>query len=155
MSTTENSHKTATQTTSTSSSFGRRVVAGVLGGVAGGIVFGMMMAMMGLLPMLAMMVGSESPIVGFLVHMMISIMIGLGLTVLFGNRLLTSYGRGALVGVVYGAIWWVLGPLMIMPMMLGGALFSVDMAALLSLMGHMIFGVILGLVAVRVLSSRK
>jgi uncharacterized membrane protein YagU involved in acid resistance len=115
----------------------------------------MMMAMMGLLPLLASMVGSESPIVGFLVHMMMSIMIGLGLTVLFGNRLLTSYGRGAIVGIVYGAIWWVLGPLMVMPMMLGGALFAIDVAALLSLMGHMIFGVILGLVAVRVLSQRK
>jgi uncharacterized membrane protein YagU involved in acid resistance len=115
----------------------------------------MMMAMMGLLPLLASMVGSESPIVGFLVHMMMSIMIGLGLTVLFGNRLLTSYGRGAVVGIVYGAIWWVLGPLMVMPMMLGGALFAIDVAALLSLMGHMIFGAILGLVAVRVLSQRK
>jgi len=151
MSTTVSSHKSSTST----SSFGRRVVAGVVGGIAGGIVFGMMMAMMGLLPLLASMVGSESPIVGFLVHMMMSIMIGLGLTVLFGNRLLTSYGRGAVVGIVYGAIWWVLGPLMVMPMMLGGALFAIDVAALLSLMGHMIFGAILGLVAVRVLSQRK
>jgi uncharacterized membrane protein YagU involved in acid resistance len=114
-----------------------------------------MMAMMGLLPTLATMVGSESPVVGFLVHMMISIMIGLGLTVLFGTRLLTGYLRGALVGLAYGAIWWVLGPLVIMPMMFGGALFVVNAGALLSLMGHMIYGVILGLVAVRVLVSRR
>ncbi|MGV8851578.1 MAG: hypothetical protein ACOH1M_03290 [Rhodoglobus sp.] len=115
----------------------------------------MMMAMMGMLPTLAMMVGSESAIVGFLVHLMISIIIGLGLTVLFGNLLLTSYGRGALVGIVYGAIWWVLGPLVIMPMMLGETLLAIDTAALLSLIGHMIYRVILGLVAVRILSSRK
>jgi uncharacterized membrane protein YagU involved in acid resistance len=127
----------------------------VLGGIAGGIVFGIMMAMMGMLPTLAMMVGSESPVVGFLIHMMISIMFGLGLTVLFGTRLLTGYVRGALVGLAYGAIWWVLGPLVIMPMMLGGALFVVNAGALLSLMGHMIYGVILGLVAVRVLVSRR
>ncbi|MGV8911143.1 MAG: hypothetical protein ACOH14_00880 [Rhodoglobus sp.] len=153
MSTTVNSHKSGTSRSS--ASFGRRVLAGVVGGIAGGLVFGMMMAMMGMLPTLAMMVGSESAIVGFLVHLMISIIIGLGLTVLFGNLLLTSYRRGALVGIVYGAIWWVLGPLVIMPMMLGGTLFAIDTAALLSLMGHMIYGVILGLVAVRILSSRK
>lgn len=146
---------TTSGTSTTSASFARRVAAGVLGGIAGGIVFGIMMAMMGLLPTLATMVGSESPVVGFLVHMMISIMIGLGLTVLFGTRLLTGYLRGALVGLAYGAIWWVLGPLVIMPMMLGGALFVVNAGALLSLMGHMIYGVILGLVAVRVLVSRR
>jgi len=146
---------TTSGTSTTSASFARRVAAGVLGGIAGGIVFGIMMAMMGLLPTLATMVGSESPVVGFLVHMMISIMIGLGLTVLFGTRLLTGYLRGALVGLAYGAIWWVLGPLVIMPMMFGGALFVVNAGALLSLMGHMIYGVILGLVAVRVLVSRR
>ncbi|CAO1651334.1 MULTISPECIES: hypothetical protein [unclassified Salinibacterium] len=152
-----NDSTTANKSTTSHSSatFGRRILAGVVGGVAGGVVFGMMMAMMGMLPTLAMMVGSESAVVGFLVHLMISIMIGIGLTVLFGNLLLTNYARGAVVGFVYGAIWWVLGPLMMMPLMLGGALFAIDTAALLSLMGHMIFGVILGLVAVRVLASRR
>ncbi|WP_050992973.1 hypothetical protein [Salinibacterium sp. PAMC 21357] len=145
----------ATASTSTSTSLARRAMAGVIGGVAGGIVFGMMMAMMGMLPTLAMMVGSESPVVGFLIHMMISIGIGLGLTVLFGSRLLTSYLRGLIVGLVYGAIWWVLGPLVLMPMMLGGALFAINVPALLSLMGHLIYGAILGVVAVRVLSPRR
>ena len=133
---------------------GRRISAGVIGGVAGGVVFGMMMAMMGMLPVIASMVGTASPWVGFALHLVISIMIGLGLTVLFGNRLLTGYGRGALVGVAYGAIWWALGPLMMLPLMMGMPLFTVDMPALLSLMGHMIYGAILGLTAVRVLAGR-
>lgn len=131
-----------------------RISAGVIGGVAGGVAFGMMMAMMGMLPVIASMVGSSSPWVGFALHLVISIMIGLGLTVLFGNRLLTGYGRGVIVGVGYGAIWWVLGPLMMMPLMMGMPLFTVDMPALLSLMGHMIYGAILGLTAVRVLAGR-
>ncbi|MGY4541323.1 putative membrane protein YagU involved in acid resistance [Arthrobacter sp. UYNi723] len=133
---------------------GRRVAAGVAGGIAGGIVFGVLMAMMGILPVIASMVGSSSAAVGFGVHLMISVMIGLGLTVLFGNRFLTGYGRGALVGLGYGAIWWVLGPLMIMPVMMGMPLFAVDLMSLMSLMGHLIYGVILGLVAVRVLTGR-
>ena len=139
---------------STSSSLGRRVLGGVAGGLAGGIVFGMMMAMMGMLPTIASMVGSSSAVVGFGVHLMISVLIGLGLTVLFGNRLLTGYRRGALVGVVHGAIWWVLGPLMIMPAMMGMPLVALNPTAVLSLMGHMVFGAILGLVAVRVIAGR-
>lgn len=137
-----------------SATFGRRILAGVLGGLAGGVVFGMLMAMMGLLPMLASMVGSSSALVGFGLHLMISIMIGLGLTVLFGNRLLSGYGRGTLVGLAYGAIWWVLGPLVMMPLMLGMPLFAVDMTNVFSLMGHLIYGAILGMTAVRVLTSR-
>ena len=133
---------------------GRHILAGVIGGLAGGVVFGMLMAMMGLLPMLASIVGSSSPWVGFAMHLMISIVIGLGLTVLFGNRLLTGYGRGVLAGLAYGALWWVLGPLVMMPLMLGMPVFILDLTALLSLMGHLIYGAILGLTAVRVLKGR-
>ena len=152
-------------TTSTSSStllgtrgtatFWQRVLAGVVGGVAGGAVFGMLMAVMGMLPMIAMMVGSDVAAVGFGIHMMISIVIGLGLTVLFGNLLLTGYLRGLIVGMVYGAVWWVLGPLVIMPMMMGMPLFTVDSTALFSLMGHVIYGGILGVVAVAGLARRR
>jgi len=135
--------------------FGTRVLAGILGGIGGGLIFGMLMAMMGMLPTIASMVGSDSPIIGFLIHMMMSIGIGLGLTVLFGNSLLTSYPRGLLFGIGYGIIWWVLGPLMAMPMIFGMAPFSFDATTLPSLMGHMIFGAILGTVAVKVLARHS
>lgn len=130
----------------------RRITAGVTGGIAGGLVFGVLMAMMGMLPMIASMVGSDSAVVGFGIHIVISILIGLGLTVPFAG-LLSSYGRAAVIGLAYGALWWVLGPLLIMPTMLGMPLFMVDATALWSLMGHLIYGVTLALVAVRVLKS--
>ena len=82
-------------------------------------------------------------------------MIGLGLTVIFGNLLLTSYPRGIVVGMVYGAIWWVLGPLMVMPMMFRMPLFTIDTTGLFSLMGHLIYDAILGAVAVRILKHRR
>jgi uncharacterized membrane protein YagU involved in acid resistance len=144
----------ATQTRG-GATIGRRAFAGLLGGIAGGIMFGVLMAMMGMLPTIASMVGSNSPVVGFLIHIAMSIMIGLGLTVLFGNLLLTSYPRGIIVGMVYGAIWWVLGPLMVMPMMFHMPLFAIDTTALFSLMGHLIYGAILGGVAVRILTHRR
>lgn len=127
-----------------------RITAGVTGGIAGGLVFGVLMAMMGMLPMIASMVGSDSALVGFGIHLVISVLIGLGLTVPFAG-LLTSYGRGALIGMGYGALWWVLGPLLIMPMMLGMPLFMVNATAGWSLMGHLIYGIILAVAAVRVL----
>ncbi|WP_448006777.1 hypothetical protein [Agromyces bauzanensis] len=144
-----------TATAGTKAGFGRRVAAGVIGGLAGGIVFGVLMAMMGMLPMIAGMVGSDSPFVGFAVHLMISIMIGLGLTVLFGNLLLTTYVRGLLVGMAYGAIWWVLGPLVAMPLMFGMPPFTFDATTLPSLMGHVLYGGILGVVAVATLVRRR
>jgi len=111
--------------------------------------------MMGMLSTIASMVGSNSLVIGFGIHMLMSIMIGLGLTVIFGNLLLTSYPRGIVVGLGYGAIWWVLGPLMVMPLMLGMPLFTIDATALFALMGHLIYGAILGAVAVRILKHRR
>ncbi|GAB3526371.1 hypothetical protein [Arthrobacter monumenti] len=133
---------------------GRRATAGVLGGLAGGLVFGALMAMMGMLATIASMVGSSSPWVGFGVHLMISILIGLALAVPFA-ALLNSYGKGALVGLGYGLLWWILGPLLIMPMMMGMPLFTINAMALMSLMGHLIYGVILAVVAVRVFQSKS
>lgn len=137
-----------------STGLGRKVGAGAAGGIAGGLVFGMLMALMGMLPMVAAIVGSNSAAVGFGVHMVISVLIGWGLTVPFGSTLLTSYAKGALVGLAYGALWWVLGPLVIMPAVLGMPLFAIDASAMFSLMGHLMYGVILGLVAVRVLKGQ-
>ena len=133
--------------------FGRRLLAGVLGGLAGGLVFGVLMTMMGMLPMIASLVGSSSPVVGFGVHLVISVLIGWGLTVPFA-RLLSGYGRAVLVGLAYGVVWWVLGALVIMPAMLGMPLFMVDGMALMSLVGHLAYGAILALTAARVLKSR-
>lgn len=129
---------------------GRRVTAGVAGGAAGGLVFGMLMAMMGMLPVVASLVGSNSAAVGFGVHMVISVLIGLGLTVPF-SRFLHSYGRGIVTGLAYGVVWWVLGGLLLMPAALGMAVFTLDMSAVASLMGHLVYGLVLALVAVPIM----
>jgi uncharacterized membrane protein YagU involved in acid resistance len=128
----------------------QRIVAGVVGGVAGGLVFGAIMAMMGMLPMVAMVVGSKSVLVGFVYHMFNSVIIGALFGLIFGS-LSRNYGQGALFGLVYGVIWWVLGPMILMPLLLGmgmqfGAAFTPPM--LMSLAGHLAYGLITGLVYV-------
>ncbi|WP_053617037.1 hypothetical protein [Nocardiopsis sp. NRRL B-16309] len=116
-----------------------RVWRGAIAGIGGGIVFGILMAMMGMLPMIAMMVGSESAVVGMAVHLVISAGVGLGFGVLAGP-LTARLGMLLGAGAVYGMVWWVLGPLVLMPAMMGMPLFTVDQTAMMSLMGHVIYG---------------
>ncbi len=127
-------------------SFVKSVVIGAVSGLGGGIVFGMMMAMMGMLPMIAMLAGSQDPMVGFGVHMLISAAIG-GAYGLVAGHLPQNAGLAIMAGVVNGVVWWVLGALILMPLMLGmgNMVLQIGQAQWLSLMGHMVFGVIAGL----------
>ena len=72
-------------TTAAPSALSTRLIAGAIGGIAGGIVFGIMMAMMNMFTMIAGMMGSDSAFVGFIIHMMISIIFGLGFALIPAN----------------------------------------------------------------------
>lgn len=134
-------------------SIGKSTLYGAVAGIAGGIVFGMMMmmAMPTILPMIGKIIGIGNVAGGWLYHMFNSAVIGaiFGLAI-HSLRTSLSYGTGALWGAVYGMIWWVLGTLVLMPVMLGmsNMMFNINGDSLLSLMGHVIFGVITGLVFV-------
>lgn len=141
-----------------SMSLAQRIVGGVIGGIIGGLVFGAIMAMMGMLPMVASVVGSKSAVVGLIYHMFNSVVIGAVFGLVFG-ALSRGYGQGALWGLVYGVVWWVLGPLILMPILLGmggpqfGMAFTPPM--LMSLVGHLAYGLITGLVYVGYVHSRS
>lgn len=119
------------------------LVHGVVAGLVGGSVFGVQMAVGGMLPMVAQMIGSESVVVGFILHLIISAVIGAtyGLIAprLPGGWLITI---GA--GIVFGVIWWILGALIIMPLVLGmpAMVLVIEDMQLMSLVGHVIFGII-------------
>jgi hypothetical protein len=93
--------------------------------------------MMGMLPVVAMLVNSESAVVGGLVHLVISA----GLGALFGV-VAPAMKLGALLGAgaVYGLVWWVLGPQVILLVWLGMRPFMIDSGAWMILMGHVIYG---------------
>ena len=96
--------------------------------------------------MIGMMVGVPSAVVGFLVHLVISTLIGISFAVLF-DRFLGSVSSGLASGLVYGGAWWFLGPLTLMPLMMGMGLNWNAAAAsqmLPSLVGHLLYGAILG-----------
>jgi len=123
---------------------------GALAGLVGGLAFGALMAMMNMLPMVGMLAGSESALVGFAIHMVISAVIGAiygGLVSLVGLTSAHAVLPGIGIGVAYGFVWWILGPLVLMPIMLGmGPQFASALTQmnLMSLMGHLMYGALLG-----------
>ncbi len=133
---------------------GRRVAAGAAGGVLGGLVFGAMMQVMDMIPMVAMLVDSESLAVGWAVHLAISLLLGAGFGLLAG-RGLDSWGTGLALGVGFGVVWWVLGALIAMPAGLGMPTLQLTTMAWQSLMGHVVFGAVLGAVCVGMLRTRN
>jgi len=74
---------------------------GVVAGLAGGLVFGALMAVMAMLPTIGMLVGSESAVAGFGVHMVISAVIGAiygGAVHVLGSPRRTVWCRGSASG---------------------------------------------------------
>ncbi len=123
---------------------------GAYGGVAGGLIFGAMMGVMGMLPMIGSMVGQPTAGAGFVVHMANSVIIGAGFAIALG-RFVSGTRSGLGAGLVYGGAWWILGPLTLMPLFMGmgfGVNWNAAAAAAMlpSLVGHLMFGSILGLV---------
>lgn len=145
------------------------VSAGVIAGLISGVAFGIGMQMMtaptpdgGQIPMIAMVgqvpimndpTGSLSSMnpatLGWIYHLINSAVIGAIFGLLVKSRV-RSYGAGLGWGALYGFAWWILGGLILMPTLLGmpvGApLIMAPMrpVALGSLMGHLMFGLILG-----------
>jgi hypothetical protein len=136
-----------------------KVTAGIVAGLLAGLAFGAMMAMMtaptpdgGRMPMMAMVaqvVRSDSLVVGWIYHLFNSAVIGGLFGWLLGGRV-HGLGGGLGWGALYGVVWWVLGGLILMPVLLGMPAFApLQMApmrpvAMGSLIGHLLFGLILG-----------
>lgn len=124
---------------------GRTLRSLVWGGAAsliGGLLFGVVMYATGALPRVAQLVGQSSPAIGFAVHLVISSLIGMSYGVLF-RREAFNVGAGVAWGLVYGLIWWFLGALTLLPVLLGKPFTwttAAAHAALPSLIGHLVYG---------------
>jgi uncharacterized membrane protein YagU involved in acid resistance len=137
----------------------RRILPGAVAGILGGIVFGIMMQIMTaptpegmrmpMMAMVAMVVGSTSIVVGWVYHLFNSAVIGALFGLLFGGRV-RGLGGGLGWGAAWGIVWWVLGGLVLMPLFLGMPAFAplqmpeMRMVAGGSLVGHLIYGLVLG-----------
>jgi hypothetical protein len=148
---------------------GSRIAAGAIAGLIAGVPFGVMMQTMsaptpdgGQMPMMAMVamvIGSTSIAVGWLYHLFNSVVIGVLFAWAFGARV-HSMATGLAFGAVWGLVWWVVGGLVLMPIALGMAPFAPLMmepmrpVAMGSLMGHAIYGLVLGATYVAIVRAR-
>lgn len=143
----------------------KTVLFGLIGGIVGGIVMAVPMFMMSfptnpatsnMLEMISLAMGSPSLFMGIMIHLMFSVVYGIvfGIIVFL---LVNQFGQDvpsllyfAIIGVVFGIVLWIIGPLIAMPMMMS-AKFGQDLDQMMlwaaTLMGHLIYGVVLGLVA--------
>ncbi|MGE0685015.1 MAG: hypothetical protein AB7P69_29400, partial [Candidatus Binatia bacterium] len=115
---------------------------GLVASLVGGVIFSAVMASTGALSRIANLVDSSSPTLGFIVHLLISLPIGVSYGILF-QRESPTVGAGVMWGMLYGLVWWILGPLTFFPILLSGS-FSwtteAANAALPALIGHLLYG---------------
>ena len=118
-----------------------------LAGLVGGVFFSLVMFQAGFFKYVAALVGQQSPLTGFLVHMGIAVLVGTSYGLLFRRQ---SYDVGSALGwgVSYGFFWAMLGPITLMPIFLGGAPQWTPTAlggAFPNLIGHLAYGAGLGI----------
>lgn len=121
----------------------RAILMGQAGGIIGGLLFTIVMAGIGALPRVASLVGMESSVAGFIVHLVISVIIGTSYGLLF-YRKASGYSAEIALGLVYGWFWWVLGAVTLFPLLLGQPVdwsLSAVTALYPSLVGHLLYGV--------------
>jgi len=124
-----------------------KIIHGMLAGLIASGVFGIIMMLLtpATLGKIAALYGGEAQLTGFLIHLIHGVLIGGLFAALTSGQI--SRLRGSWYGFVYGVAWWVAGPILIMPTWLGaGPRLSAEgvQAALPSLTGHIVFGLILG-----------
>ena len=132
----------------------RDAASGALAGVAGGVVFGAAMGLVGTLPSVAQIVRSDSPAIGFVLHMIIAAILGAGFGVLVADQQL-RVGETLFWGLIYGTFWWFLGAQTLLPILAGRPL-AWDLAGaeqlFPSLIGHLFYG---GVTAVVFVALRR
>ncbi|MBI1804868.1 MAG: DUF2938 family protein [Ignavibacteriae bacterium] len=128
--------------------FGKAVIAGLVGTLVMTMVM-LMGPMMGMPPMpvgkmLAEFIGMPEAL-GWIAHFMIGVVLALGYVYIFSSKL---PGSGLVRGALYGLLPWMVSQIMVNPMM-GAGVFALSTSAPLlmvmgSLMGHVIYGAVVG-----------
>jgi uncharacterized membrane protein YagU involved in acid resistance len=118
---------------------------GALAGLAGGLASSPLMLATGIFPHTAGLGSSLSTFFGFLLHLLISAVLGMSYGLLFRYEAPTA-GWGVLWGSTFGLIWWYLGPMTLLPLILTGECdWSTDAASKLlpSIIGHLVYGAVM------------
>jgi len=121
---------------------------GAIAGLVGGLVASPILIVAGVLSSVAGLDTHLSGFQGFLLHLLVSALIGATYGLLFRNEA-STLGLGVMWGWLFGLIWWYIGPMTLLPLLLTGACdwrVSAASALLPSLTGHLVFGATTALV---------
>jgi hypothetical protein len=119
--------------------------------LVGGVLFGLLLASSGGLRRVAPLVGETSLAPAFLVHLLISALIGMSYGAFF-RREAPNWQASVGWGLLYGLVWWYVGPLTLLRLFLGEPCLwtTADAdAALPWLIGHLLYGAVTALVFFR------
>lgn len=131
-------------------------LAGVIAGLAGGAVMGVMATMM--LPTVMTeyipgLIGLDGLVAGWIVHLSIAAVFGVGYAALATETDFVdhspSYRWDIALGLGYGAVLWLVAMVIVMPIWLGTlgtATLPVPWLDPMTLMGHLVFGLVVGVV---------
>src|SRR3984957_6166621 len=120
----------------------RSVGWGAVAGLLGGLAFLPIITLVTGLSQLAGFVGGSSPVVGAIVHLFISALIGISYGLLFEHES-PDFAAGIAWGLLYGLVWWFVGRLTLFPILQGLSFPWTHEAAadaLPLLIGHLIYG---------------
>ena len=115
---------------------------GAFAGLMGGLVASPILFATGVLSSVAGLDTHLSGLHGFLLHLFVSAVIGMSYGLLFRHEA-SSLGLGVMWGWLFGLIWWYIGPMTLLPLLLTGECdwrASAASALLPSLTGHLVFG---------------
>lgn len=124
----------------------RHLLAGAAAGFVGGLVLASTAPAQGYMSTVAALAGLPAG-GGIALHLAVSTLMGLGFAAVFRYQ---PQGYAALIsgGMLYGLLWWIVGPLTLQPLLMGaGPTWSLAQAdaAFPSLIGHLLYGGVTGL----------
>lgn len=120
--------------------------AGLVGGIGMGIWMSVSRPMMdtAMITMVAGLLGSTNAFAGWLIHLAIALFAGITFGALLGS-FAQRLAPAVVLGLAYGAVWWTVGALWIMPANMGMPVFEWNAVTSSSLGGHLVFGLLAGL----------
>jgi uncharacterized membrane protein YagU involved in acid resistance len=121
----------------------RLVQWGAISGIAGGLLYALVLIATGSWREAAAVAGGSSPLAGFVVHMLISIVMGATYGLLF-QREAPNLASGIGWGLVYGLMGWFIGPLTLLAVAQGHALWvpADARAQFPALVGQLMYGAV-------------
>ena len=121
------------------------LIAGALAGQVGGVVYGLVMRHLGVIESIAALIRlPPSAVGGWIVHMIAAGAIGAGFGALVRHQV-HSAGDLLFWGLIYGAVWWIIGPLTLAPLLIRREALAWDLTSAQEtfpmLLGHLQYGV--------------